>query len=93
MTIVKRWNTKTFSRNNIEKVKEVVGVYLLLTDAEYINYVGYSSNLYRALLRHFDNREIPTRKFMVYQTTTLAAAKKLKKRLIEDNEPYYNLLK
>ena len=90
MSIVHRWNTRRFIRDEIEEVAPVVGVYMLLTRDGYVNYVGSSRNLRSSLLHHQRRGDIPAHEFTAYQTNSQESALRLSTHLIFKYEPYYN---
>lgn len=92
MPIVRRWNTKSFTWDNIEQITEVVGIYFLYNSSGSLIYIGSTNNLYVRLLQHKNGGDIPNvLYFSAWQMSSLAEARRREIQLIQSNDPYHNV--
>ncbi|MCK4661240.1 MAG: GIY-YIG nuclease family protein [Bacteroidales bacterium] len=91
MGIRRKWYTKRFTKENIDQVTNVSGVYLLMNRAKSVTYIGSSTNLKTRLIEYLRTGKIPNvHYFMCYQLSGKAEAKRVKAKMISQYQPYYN---
>jgi excinuclease UvrABC nuclease subunit len=89
--IRRRWNVKRLGSENVARIPDVCGAYIILNRGGDVQYVGRSCQLGTRLEQHLKDGTVPdARFFTAYQTDGERSSKTLERRLFRQHLPPYN---